>query len=152
MKRATIIPPYNEGGLKMLDSRAQCKALKLKWIKYIKEQHTMTSQDFWYTWITKCIPNIDILDFLHCNLNAKDMNTICKRQSASFWHELLNNWSKWNFNPHPMTREYIINQPIWFNSLIKIGGNIVFHRKWYNQGIFTIRQLRVNNRWITVQK
>ena len=133
----------------MLDSRTQCKSLKLKWIKYIKEQHNMTSQDVWYTWITKCIPNMDILDFLRCNLNAKDMNNVCKFHDASFWQEVLNNWSEWNFNQYPMTREYIISQPIWFNSLLKIGGNIIFYKIWYSQGIFTIKQLIIDNRWIT---
>ena len=54
----------------------QCKALKLKWIKYIKESYDKPKQDFWYMWLLECIPNMNIVDFLQCNLNKKDMESI----------------------------------------------------------------------------
>ena len=75
--KKTIIAPYDEGRLKMIDSRTQCKALKLKWIKYIKESYDKPKQDFWYMWLLECLPNMDIKDFLQCNLNRKDMESIC---------------------------------------------------------------------------
>ena len=64
VKRKTMIAPYDEGGLKMLDSRTQCKSLKLKWIKHIKDSIEKPVKDFWYMWLLKCIPNMDIIDFL----------------------------------------------------------------------------------------
>ena len=69
VKRKSIIAPYEEGGLEMLDSRTQCKALKLKWIKIIKNAHEKATQDFWYMWLMLCTPEMDILDFLKCNLD-----------------------------------------------------------------------------------
>ena len=78
IKRATMIASYEEGGLKMIDSRNQCKALKLKWIKYIKTEYKNTErQDFWYAWVRYCLPKIDVMDFLKCNLNKKDVDAIC---------------------------------------------------------------------------
>ena len=136
----------------MMDSRTQCKALKLKWIKYIKEQYLLNSQDFWFNWLKQCIPQIDIMDLLRCNLNYKDMNMVCKCRCTPFWQEVLQTWSEWNFNAHPMSKMEIINQPIWFNSLLRIGGGTIFYRKWYTHNILTIAQLIVNNRWINVDE
>ena len=127
VKRVTLIAPYNEGGLKMVDSRTQCKALKLKWIKYIKEQYQMSSQDFWFNWLKQCIPQIDIMDLFRCNLNCRDMNKVCRSQCTPFWQEVLQIWSEWNYNDHPMTKLEIIRPPIWFNSLLRIGGSTCHH-------------------------
>ena len=62
-----------------------------------------------------------IKDFLQCNLNRKDMEIICTWPKDSFWHDVFDVWCEWNFATHPQGKENIINQPIWYNSLVRIG-------------------------------
>ena len=152
VKRATMIAPYHEGGLKMIDSKIQCKSLKLKWIHYIKKQYEKNSPDFWFTWLQYCIPKMDIMDFLKCNLNVSDMNTICSFYSMTFWQEVFTVWSEWNYDPNPPYKDCMMNQSIWYNSLLRIGGKPIFRIKWYNQNVKLIKDLIINNRWITVDE
>ena len=44
-------------------------------------------------------------------------------------------WSEWNYDPQPPYKESIINQPIWYNRLLKIWGRTIFYAKWYNQKV-----------------
>ena len=152
VKRATMIAPYHEGGLNMIDSRTQCKSLKLKWIKQIKEQYHKKQQDFWFIWLQQCLPKMDILDFLKCNLSTSDLNYICKWQENSFWQEVFSVWCDLNYNPHSQQKAIILNQPIWHNSLMKIGRKTIFRMNWYNKKVITIEDLIVGNRWMTTEE
>ena len=98
-----MIAPYQEGGLKLIDSRTQCKYLKLKWINNIKEQYQSSSKDFWYVWVQEGIPKMDMIDFLKCNLSTADLNNVCKWNEKSFWYEVFLVWCEYNYmyDPHP---------------------------------------------------
>ncbi|MEK6264009.1 MAG: reverse transcriptase family protein [Clostridium sp.] len=152
VKRSTMIAPYHEGGLKMIDSRTQCKSLKLKWITNIKKQYQSSSKDFWYMWVLQGIPNMDMIDFLKCNLNTTDLSNVCKWEKHSFWYEVFSVWCEFNYAQHPQCKEYIINQPIWYNSLLKIGGKPVFLQKWYKKCVKNVKDLIAGNKWITIKE
>ena len=79
---------------------------------------------------------MDIMDFLKFNLNVSDMNLVCAWNGLTFWQEVFTVWSEWNYDAHPPYKDCILNQPIWYNSLLRIGGKIIFKIKWYNNNIF----------------
>ena len=149
IKRTTMIAPYNEGGLNMVDVRTQSKALKLKWINAIKKQYNKDLQDFWYSWVISCIPKVDLMYFLNCNLCSKDINIACSFKPNSFWFEIFSIWGEWNYNPHPVHKEQILKQPLWFNSLLKIKNKYVFYKNWYNHHIRYIEDLLLHDKWMT---
>ena len=136
----------------MIDARTQCKALKMRWIKAIKYQHSASSQDFWYAWLKTKLPDVDILFFLRCNLNKTDLKKVCTLVNSPFWLEVLELWCEYNFANYTMNKQEILHQPIWFNSLLKIGKKLVFNKKWYDKNIKLMSDLIVNNRWITSEE
>ena len=90
----------------------QSKALKLKWIKLIKQQYNNGLHDFWYSWIANCIPKVDLMYFLQGNLNSTDINKVCKFNQTSFWFEVFSIWGDWNYDPHPAHKEQILKQTL----------------------------------------
>lgn len=61
IKRATIIAPYEEGGLKMIDSRIQEQELKIKWIGVLIEENTKLNKNIWFDWVVNNIPPVDLV-------------------------------------------------------------------------------------------
>ena len=136
----------------MIDARSQCDALKLKWIQAIKTQYNSISQDFWFSWLQSNMPKVDIIFFLKCNIKPEDMAKVCKLVKGSFWYEILQLWSVWNYNAYPVLKKDILSQPIWFNSLLKINNKILYNKVWYNNNIRYISDLILNNKWCTKQE
>ena len=80
------------------------------------------------------------------------MEVVGKWPKGCFWHEVLEIWSEWNYNSYPMVKETIINQFIWYNSLLRVGKKPFFYKSWYDKDIKTIQDIIVDNRWITVDE
>ena len=118
-------------------------------IETIKNQYNNGLQDFWYSWIVKCIPNVDLRYFLQCNLSSTDINKVCKFNQSSFWYEVFSIWGDWNYDPYPVHKEQILKQPLWYNSLLKIQNKHLFYRNWYNHEIGYVSDLIQHDNWIT---
>ena len=41
----------------------------------------------------------------------------------------------------PLSWKEVVSIPLWYNSSIKVGGNVVFYRSWKNKGILLINDL-----------
>ena len=57
-----------------------------------------------------------------------------------FWFDILLCWSKINF-VKPTDTKQILNQVVWYNTLIKIGGKIVYIPEMYDVGIIYLKDL-----------
>jgi len=149
IKRNMMIAPYHEGGLNMLDIRCQNQALKLKWIERLINQVECEYKDIWASWLISKCNKVDILYLLKCNLCYTDLDKVINLPKNNPWHEILIEWCKYNFDVLPWNNNDILNQNIWFNSLIKINKKMLFNKSWYTNGIKTIIDLRIENRWLT---
>ena len=71
---------------------------------------------FWQSFLngTRLIASKHIFE---CNLSPQDHTKICT--GSNFWTQLFHHWCKVNFNDHPETCVDIMNQPIWYNSLLR---------------------------------
>ena len=152
IRRNTIIAPYDQGGLQMLDIRSQNIALKLKWIKLYKDQINDKCPDFWCIWLKSCLPEIEIEYFLECNLDPKDLTKCTKIEPNTFFCEVLSYWFAEKFQKKPAKKGDILNQNLWYNSLIKRKGQVSFVKKWYEFGIKKVKDLVIEDRWVTVKE
>jgi len=150
IKRKTLIGTYINGGLNMVDCASQCKALKLKWLYKILHCKDEIEEEFWLHWVTKNIPNIDIDYLLKCNINRMDMGKVIKFKKGSFWYEIFTEWSYLNYDKNPISKAEIMHQNIWYNSNIKVGKQLLFNKKLYNKGLKYIKDIVIDNRFLTV--
>lgn len=117
------------GGLKVIDIAAKDKALKIQWINKFKNndkirtlalQFLPLGEQYWY-----------------CNLNSKDIKKVVE---SGFWQDVALAWAKINFRK-PERKEHVLEQRVWYNSEIKVGGKVIFYKKVFEAGLVTIRQL-----------
>jgi len=141
IKRNIMIAPYHEGGLNMIDTRSKCKALKVKWLNKFIEDQPGDHIDFWQQWLIYKIQNMTLPDLLKCNLNHNDLNQAIRLKRGSFWYEAISEWCKLNYDDHPIDRESIMNQCIWYNSHLKIGNKTLFYKTWYDKGVRYIKDI-----------
>jgi len=148
IKRSTLIGPYELGGYKMLDIRAQNEAMKLNW-----GVRLINNDGVWKSYITSKLP-IDITYMLRSNIKYDDLPFTFPVESLidEFWKL----WSKHNYKDDIIDLEDVLNQNLWYNSHIKIGNKVVHFKKWEENGIRWVNQLitednRGRNRFISLK-
>jgi hypothetical protein len=126
IKRNTVIRDISEGGLKMIDIRAMIDALKISWISKFYENDSKK-------W--KVVPNLlgnklSIKEFATCSYTKKMIPSTL----PVFYRECLESLSKCKaFNPHNI--DDILNEGLWLNKSITVGGKPLFYKNWYDKGI-----------------
>ena len=71
--------------------------------------------------------------FFCYNLNVRDtLSTITT--SDTFLKELLGIWAEVNFEPKIISRDHLLDQQLWHNSLIKIANKTFFLKKLVFKG------------------
>ena len=138
-KRRVMINDLGAGGLKMIDISSFNKSLKITWIKNIWITTTKGNGRFFFL----CRPKkIWLSKFFFCfNLNVRDtLSTITT--SDTFLKELLGIWAEVNFEPKIISRDHLLDQQLWHNSLIKIANKTFFLKKnWFSKGITRVKHL-----------
>ena len=61
-----------------------------------------------------------------------------------FWRDVLIAWSFYKYY-NPVKLKEIVSQSIWNNSFIKIDGQIIFFRRWFDQGVKYITDILTEN-------
>ena len=83
-------------------------------------------------------------NILTSNLNTRDTLEITKVLNA-FFREILEIWGEINFENQIMSKEHFLDQPLWYNSLIRIGNKPVFFKDWLGKGVTKVRHLLGND-------
>ena len=84
-----------------------------------------------YQWL---VP--DILEKIwYCNINPSDVNDICVAQV-----ETLKVWSEFHFHK-PQCRQEVLDQIIWYNSLIRVNNKPMEYHTWLFDKIQTIQDI-----------
>ena len=120
------------GGLRLFDLRSKQAALKINWVKKIE-----TDDMFRYCFFENTrLPKVDFI--FHCNLNAKD----CKKyvDENCFWGQLMLHWCEYHYST-PTNLDTVLTQTIWFNSIIKRGGKVLFNQECVGKGMITVRDI-----------
>lgn len=135
IKRSVMIAPIDKGGLNMIDITIQDKSLKIAWIKRLLDN----SQANWKLLVYNQLPNVGEYIW-KCNFNREDVNKCFPNLYNHFWIDVLKSWADYNYHA-PNNCTDILNQNIWFNSHIKINGQLLFYSNWYRAGIKHVADL-----------
>ena len=76
--------------------------------------------------------------------DTRDTLDIAKVSNA-FFREILEIWGGINFEKQIMSEEHFLDQPLWYNSLIRIGNKPVFFKDWLGKGVTKVRHLLGND-------
>ena len=133
--------PKNRGGLGLVNFEAKHNALLIQWVKTVSENKHF--QSYIYDWL---VPDLKHLIW-ECNLNYTDVADVVKKES--FWSEVLRRWATVNYK-EPTSRQQILNQIIWCNTLIRVGDTPMRPvRVMLSSGITRILHIVQNGRLMT---
>ena len=129
-----------KGGLGLVDLVAKDKAIKTSWVKVISED--MEIANLAYNEL-----NCGMHQLLwSCNLKKKDVHHI-KNAKDSFWHDVLQAWCEYKFEPNLQG-----DQVIWYNSNIRIEDKPIFYQKCAQEGLIWVSQLYEKGQLISWKK
>ena len=133
IKKTTICKSYEEGGLRMIDIYSFLASLKIGWIKRLTEACHKVSA--WYH-IYPILHSLDIFGF--------DYIRICNEQLKNpFWLDVLKHYRKLHFTRHDenVKSDYLRDEPIHYNDMIKRENKTIFIREWILKGILKVGDL-----------
>ena len=129
----TLIKNYTDGGLRLVDFRRKDQALKMSWI--IKSK---TANNIWVKIASKLLP-IQLPEIFECNIAHKDLKYLVLDDNWIIT-SVLKAWSKTCFST-PRSKEEILDQPLWLNSHIRKGNQLLNNEKMRKRGIFFVRDI-----------
>ena len=88
-------------------------------------------------------------DIWKCNMKPKDVEKICKTNTV--WKYVLKAWCEYN-ELFPMTYEEVREQYIWNNTYIRRDGQMIFYNMWYRQGIEQIKDIIVDDKFMSQEE
>ncbi len=121
-----LIGKREQGGLKLCDLKMKDRALKIQWIKRIRNKNSSLSNLAYYF-----LPKMGEYIW-KCNLNPYDVDKILPINT--FWRDVLKAWGHYNFT-YPLEKENICNNIIWYNSHILIDNKPIFYKKCFEGGV-----------------
>ena len=128
--RVSAINNYEGGGLKMVDIESMIKSLRLSWLKRIFGDNS----GVWKSYLEYLLKETGGLVLFNCNYYIKDLNI-----NSQFYAELLKWWSEFREdNANDTNWHYFI----WNNQEIRINNKPVFYKRYFNNGIRTVGDLR----------
>ena len=133
--KSTLQCNYHEGGQRLVDLVARQKSLKISWI--FRELDEFLDHQM-YQSLDRTLGT----DIWKCNLNVKDAK---KRYGyQGFWSQIICDWAELNYEV-PTSKNEIMENFLWLNSCIKIGGDMVVWGNWYHNGIKYVKDLFEEN-------
>ena len=130
IKRDVIIKNYLEGGLKMIHIKSYITALKVTWIRRI-----YIHSGNWDFYIDSVFDKHNL-----ASMGIEKVKDLSKQCENKFWKDVLE--ARYNtILASKIYKTHIMENPIWFNSEIKVERKHIFNRVWYNKGIHTINDL-----------
>ena len=122
--------PKKQGGLNLVNLRVKEKALKATWPQILSTEEDYSKMVYG---IMRC--SLIGENIWRCTIAPEDVKLL--KMKNTFWKDILTCWSEYNF----MSDFCIENQIIWYNSYIKVGGNLIMWNDVYQKGLMYVFQL-----------
>ena len=135
----TLQTSKRTGGLNLVNLDTRDKAIKISWIKILKDNDKMAHLA--YHFLSPTLRE----DIWKCNINTADLPMVMDKNQNPFWFDVLKAWSTFTFT----TDLDKASTFIWYNSLIKINGQVFLWKKSFNKGLCYVQQLFSNGKRIT---
>ncbi len=127
----TLISSIPDGGMKLVDLEHKNNALKIQWIKRIKDNISLANLAYYF------LPKIGELIW-KCNLHYNDVKSIMPKEN--FWQNVLIAWCKFNFSKK-LELNSILNSIIWLNSEIQINKTPILYKRCFKKGVVFIKDI-----------
>ena len=132
--------PTALGGLNLVNLREQEHAIKISWIKILHENDSSSNLAYFF------LSNTLKSDIWHCNISERDVDLLIKSKNK-FCKDVLRTWASINCNKNDF-----LNQPIWWNSKIRIEKKPVLWKKLYEKGLMWVCQIYDGESFIDFQE
>ena len=139
ISKGTITNMRHNFGLKFPCLSTKDKSMKIAWVKRILDNNESLISPFLEDNII-----INLHTFFQCNLKVTDLNKTWRSKPSSFWLDVISTWCNVNYRK-PNEVDNPDDEIIWFNSNIKIGGNLVFIDGMHKRGVNRIMDLKKNS-------
>ena len=127
----TLIQNRYVGGLQMVDPMSKNIALKVKWFK-----DAVGSQSASVMLADKFLP-LPVVLLMECNIMPKD---IIKNCPQSIWRDIWVTWAMATYSKE-VDQGDSLTQIVWYNSHVKINGNVICYYDYIDKGIIYVRDL-----------
>jgi hypothetical protein len=135
IKRAVLIQPYEEGGLRMVNLANYIKGLKLTWLRrYIGNKQN------WGLFADNYLPK----NLFNTGGNHKEN----LQNSNPFWCDILEAWQQFYKNVNPISVDDILSEPIWYNDKI----NLQYIGHWLRKGIIFVGDICSNGKFLSIEE
>lgn len=134
IKRTILYNTFENGGLKMVDYESFCHALKISWIKRLKDDN---NHGFWKK---NTLIELEKFGGNHVWQSNFDKKWINSQNVPFFLRNILEAWYHYSFS-EPDSAMACANQSLWNNSYIKIGNKEVMYKQWFRKGVKWINDL-----------
>ena len=129
IKHSILINDIKDGGLKLLDPKSFCEALKLSWLKRILEKENSRT---WTTLVQKQLECVGGNFIWKCNFSEED--NFLSNITSSFLYELPIAWSYFKVQHHEGKSHILVcHEIIWNNTGIKVNGKSFFTNSGINK-------------------
>jgi hypothetical protein len=131
LKRSTLINEFKGGGAQMPDLKSQNEAIKAIWFL-----RGALMPGPWNFRIRHKLGKADLTEVVNGNNKYEDIIQVLPKNTI--WEEAARCWCKVNHREQLDSVDDIIEESLWFNSHIKIGGMTLHKPIWVEEGITQI--------------
>ena len=124
----------------MIDIRLFTQALKLNWVKKYLDTGNHAK---WKLFFNLQLRDLGGGTIFKGNLHKKDLLAYFK-VSDVFLEEILQTWSNTNYEDNISSKEQLLSQYLWLNSLIRVNNKPIHYAAWSSKGIQYIGHLMEN--------
>ena len=130
-------------GIKMINLKYKMMSLKIAWVKRILRDPTNTCPIM----DESCKIPLDLL--FKCNVKPQDVMYCFMKTIPRFWANVLTSWCEYNYKKVEQKSSHA-NEPLWFNSNIRIGKNTIYNKELCEKGVIYIQDLmHMGERFLT---
>ena len=132
VKRKITIKDFTDGGLRMIDILSFDKALKLTWIRRLQNAEEQK-------WVNLLRAQwADYNNFLIFGNEYIQMNI---NKLNHFWKDVFGALDSFNSCITEQTLDNFLNEPVWYNSDIRVNNRCIFNRRMFESGVRIINDL-----------
>ena len=132
ISRKNLVQDYKDGGLRMICLKSFIKSLKITWIRRIVVDENDAA---WRRLLNDITPSTNI-SFL--NYGPEYLIHLSKLISNNFWKDVFRSYYHLRCL---LDKDQVIFEPIWYNKMIKVGGNVQYLKEWVVKGILFVYDL-----------
>ena len=144
ISRKTAVKSAKNGGLGVPDIRKYISALKIMWIRKLKQTKYISAlKIMWirklkqtkHKWKNRALVTYPfIIGLEQCGPNLYSQNA----KSNIFWEHVFKTYRLFYYRIEPQNTSELLAEPVLHNERIKIGNKIISYTRWIEKGVYNL--------------